>query len=527
MVLRADPTTGAVSEVSRNGAQGRYFVHPYDLAVERDGSLLVVDMGAFAVDPRQRVADGAVIRVDPASGRQSLVSRGGALVDPAGIAVAPGGAVYVAENEGTDGEPGVIRIDPTTGAQTRVAEGGHLCNPFGLAVEEGGGLVVSDYGDLLNASGIPVIDCALSSGSLVRVPTDGGAPTVLSSGTLFGSPFGVAVEPGGRILAVNEKAVDAGVVGIDPRWGSQSVLTPNVADDALRFPQRIARTPSGDFLVSDFQLSDGNGGIVHVARSGGAQRVLWQGGRFDNPLGIAVVVNHPPRAALRATPGVVPADAPVSFDASGSTDPEGRPLRYDWDLDGDGVFEARSVSPTVTRRYQRSALLTVRVRVTDRHGSTAQATAPLSVDATAPGVARFRASSRTLLGRPRRSGSSGAGAATAARPPRRITFRYRLTERARMAVGIAQARPGRRVSGRCRPARPGGGSRRAPCTRWLRRVTLRQLGAAGPNRLLFRGRVRGRRLPAGRYRASAVGADRVGNRSDPARIRLRVVAPAA
>ena len=84
VVLRADPTTGAVSEVSRNGAQGRYFVHPYDLAVERDGNLLVVDMGAFAVDPRQRVADGAVIRVDPASGRQSLVSRGGALVDPAG-----------------------------------------------------------------------------------------------------------------------------------------------------------------------------------------------------------------------------------------------------------------------------------------------------------------------------------------------------------------------------------------------------------------------------------------------------------
>ena len=229
--------------------------------------------------------------------------------------------------------------------------------------------------------------------------------------------------------------------------------------------------------MSDFQLSDGNGGIVHVARSGGAQRVLWQGGRFDNPLGIAVVVNHPPRAALTATPGVVPADAPVSFDASGSTDPEGRPLRYDWDLDGDGVFEARSVSPTVTRRYQRSAPLTVRVRVTDRHGSTAQATAPLSVDATAPGVARFRASSRTLLGRPRRSGSSGAGAATAARPPRRITFRYRLSERARMAVGIAQARPGRRVSGRCRPARPGGGSRRAPCTRWQRRITLRQLGA--------------------------------------------------
>ena len=220
VVLRADPTTGAVSEVSRNGAQGRYFVHPYDLAVERDGSLLVVDMGAFAVDPRQRVADGAVIRVDPASGRQSLVSRGGALVDPAGIAVAPGGAVYVAENEGTDGEPGVIRIDPRTGAQTRVAEGGDLCNPFGLAVEEGGrpgGQRLRrpaergwDPGHRLR------VEHRLARTRSHRRPC---AQPCSPSGTLFGSPFGVAVEPGGRILAVNEKAVDAGVVGVDPRSG--------------------------------------------------------------------------------------------------------------------------------------------------------------------------------------------------------------------------------------------------------------------------------------------------------------------
>jgi hypothetical protein len=347
---------------------------------------------------------------------------------------------------------------------------------------------------------------------------------VLSEGPLFGCPFGVAVEPGGRILVVNEKSVEAGVVRVDPRTGYEGVLTPNVADDALRFPQRIARTPSGDFLVTDFQLSDGNGGIVHVARSGGAQRVLWQGGRFDNPLGIAVVVNRPPRAALTATPGVVAAATLVSFDASGSIDPEGRPLRYDWDLDGDGAFEARSVSPTVARRYESTASLTVRVRVTDRHGSTAQAAAPVSVDATAPAVARFRASSRTLLGRPARLRSADAGAATAAGPPRKITFRYRLSERARMAVALAQARPGRRVNGRCRPARPGRRSGGGACTRWRRRITLRQLGLAGPNKLVFRGRVRGRRLPEGRYRATAGGADRVGNRSLPSRIRLRVVA---
>ncbi len=521
VVLRANPATGAVSEVSRNGSQGRYFVHPYDLAVERDGSLLVVDMGAFAIDRRQRVADGAVIRVDPATGRQSMLSRGGALVDPAGIAIAPGGTVYVVENVGTTGFPGVIRIDPRSGAQTRVAEGGALCNPFGVALEADGGLVVSDYGDLVSAGGITVIDCPLNAGSLVRVPTDRRAPALLASAGVFGSPFGVAVEPGGRILVANEDAVEAGVFAVDPNSGLQSVVTRNVLHDAFRFPQRIARTPDGNLLVTDFQLTDGNGGIVHVARSGGAQRVLWQGRPFDNPLGIAVVINRPPRAALRVAPNVVAGERPVSFDASGSADPEGRPLRYDWDLDGDGTFEARSASPTVARRYQGSAAITARVRVTDRHGSTAQAGAPLSVDATAPRVARFRVSSRTLLGR---APGPGARAYSLARPRRKVTFRYRLSERARMAIALAQARPGRRAAGRCRPVRWSTRSRPA-CTRWRRRVTLRQLGVAGPNKLVFRGRVRGRRLPAGRYRATAVGADRVGNRSLPRRLRMRVVAP--
>ena len=519
-ILRANPATGAVTEVSRNGPQGRLFVHPYDLAVERDGSLLVVDTGNFVVDPRTRVADGAVIRVDPASGRQSLVSRGGALIDPAGIAIAAGGAVYVVENVGSDGTPGVIRINPRTGAQTRVAEGGALCNPFGVALEPGGSLVVSDYGDLVDAGGNPVIDCPQSSGSLVRVPTDGSAPALLSSGTLLGSPFGVTVAAGGRVVVANEKSVAAGLAAVNPITGALSVLTPNLAYDALRFPQRVAQAPDGSFLVTDFQLTDGNGGIVRVAATGGAQRVLWRGRPFDNPLGIDVVVNHPPRAALSVTPRIVAAETPVSFDASGSLDPEGRALRYDWDLDGDGSFEARSTSPTVTRAWKRDAALSASVRVTDRHGSSAQASASLLVDATAPDIARFRVSARRLLGRAAR----GARATAAARPRRRIIFRYELSERARVAVAIARARPGRRVDGRCRPARRRLRSGRA-CTRWRRRVTLRQLAAAGPDQRMFRGRVRGRRLPAGRYRATITGADRVGNRSAASRLRLRVVAP--
>jgi sugar lactone lactonase YvrE len=97
VILRADPATGGLVEISRNGAQGDYFRHPYDIAVARDGSLLVADMGAFAT-PTDRSPDGRIVRVDPVTGRQTLLSSGNLLVDPAGLAIAPNGQIYVVEN---------------------------------------------------------------------------------------------------------------------------------------------------------------------------------------------------------------------------------------------------------------------------------------------------------------------------------------------------------------------------------------------------------------------------------------------
>ena len=68
VILRSEPATGATVEISRNGPLGTLFQRPYDLAVEADGGLVVADMGV--ADQK----DGAVIRVDPVTGRQSLVS---------------------------------------------------------------------------------------------------------------------------------------------------------------------------------------------------------------------------------------------------------------------------------------------------------------------------------------------------------------------------------------------------------------------------------------------------------------------
>ena len=142
------------------------FRHPYDIAVAADGSLLVADMGAYAT-PTTRTPDGRIIRVDPVTGRQSLVTSGNLLVDPAGLAIAPNGLIYVIENVGTLGQPAVVSVNPATGAQTLVTQGGQLCYPFGIAVHPNGSVLVTDYGDF--SDGTTVINCTYDFGALVKV----------------------------------------------------------------------------------------------------------------------------------------------------------------------------------------------------------------------------------------------------------------------------------------------------------------------------------------------------------------------
>ena len=481
VILRADPATGGLVEISRNGEQGDHFRHPYDIAVAGDGSLLVADMGAFATST-DRTADGRIVRVDPVTGRQSIVTSGNLLVDPAGLAIAPDGVIYVVENVGTMGTPGVVSVNPATGAQTLVTQGGQLCYPFGIAVHPSGSLLVTNYGDF-NEGGT-VINCVHDFGALVQIDLATNAQTILSRnaaqwGNLFRNPLGITVEPGGRILLVNQNGGTA-LVSVDPQTGVQDAETPNTSTDRIVVPQRPAMTPDGDVVLSDFTLDDMEGGLVSVKLPAGTQSILRQDRQlFNNPLGVAVVANRPPVAALSAAPAVVAGGRPVNFDASASSDPEALPLRYDWDLDGNGSFETDGgATPTVARAYEGSTTFSARVRVRDPHGASAVAEAPVRIDSIRPVISALRVRGSTIT--------------------------YRLSEAARVTVRL------QRLRGR----------------RWRVLRTLRQDGVAGKNRLRARPRASAaRRAPRVRYRAEAVAVDVVGNRSAP--VRLRVSAAAA
>ncbi len=85
----------------------------------------------------------------------------------------------------------------------------------------------------------------------------------------------------------------------------------------------------------------------------------------DNML-TKVQMDDSPTACFRrspAPPTVPKVGQPVEFDAICSTDPEGGPLSYEWDFDGDGVYEGSGVR--VVHTYWTYASYTVRLRVSD------------------------------------------------------------------------------------------------------------------------------------------------------------------
>jgi YD repeat-containing protein len=94
-----------------------------------------------------------------------------------------------------------------------------------------------------------------------------------------------------------------------------------------------------------------------------------------------IVRNRPPVAVLTVSPARVLVGQTAFLDAGASFDPDGRVTRYQWDLNGDGTFETDTGARTGTLSLPVSTprTMTLRLRVTDDTGATADAAAPLSV----------------------------------------------------------------------------------------------------------------------------------------------------
>lgn len=80
--------------------------------------------------------------------------------------------------------------------------------------------------------------------------------------------------------------------------------------------------------------------------------------------------NQPPVAVLIATPQNGDAPLTVSFDASGSSDPDGNIVKYEFDFEGDGNFVDNGTNPLASWTYNVVDSFTAVLRVTDDQGAT-------------------------------------------------------------------------------------------------------------------------------------------------------------
>jgi PKD repeat protein len=94
--------------------------------------------------------------------------------------------------------------------------------------------------------------------------------------------------------------------------------------------------------------------------------------------------NQPPTAVAQASPTTGAAPLTVSFNGTGSSDPDpGDTLAYAWDLDGDGAFDDASTAQA-TYTYTTQGTYSATLRVTDSHGASDTDTVPIAVGNTPP-----------------------------------------------------------------------------------------------------------------------------------------------
>lgn len=198
-----------------------------------------------------------------------------------------------------------------------------------------------------------------------------------------------------------------------------------------------------------------------------------------------------------------------------------------WDFDGDGQFDASGAS--VTHTFPAAGVYRVVLRATDPEGQPAERVRTVTVAARPPVAAggsgpdlTLPLVSASLSSRVFAVDRGGAPERPVGAARKGTTFRYRLSEDARVVFTIERALPGRRSGRRCvKPTRRNRGKRK--CTRYQRFGRFAQASKAQSNSKRYSGRIGRKAMKPGSFRATLVATDAAGNRSKPKRLALRVV----
>ena len=149
-----------------------------------------------------------------------------------------------------------------------------------------------------------------------------------------------------------------------------------------------------DFEVTLFpQFTAGITQVKFLSGSLATDEILMN---LIDPIIVGGSPNVPPEVAFFISPMEPHINEAISFDATGSFDPDGRIATYEWDFDGDGLFDQATTDPVVSYTFGTAGFKTVTLRATDDEGAIARTTLTLNVKDLAVSVTRTISTAQAL-----------------------------------------------------------------------------------------------------------------------------------
>ncbi len=297
-IIKVDPVTGEQTIISDDSD----FDDPENLLIDNQGRLLVAE-GDFPGSS----GPGTIFIVNP-DGSLSIFTTGGLFDDgPEDLVEDAFGNIYVADDSGDDsGDDGkVIKVTPG-GVQSLVAElnynGGKL---EGITLDNSGDIIV--VGGTGDGAKVSKIDPVTGDETVISDISD-----VFDDNKLL-RPEGVAVAANGDIFVAdgnpgdnNDLDIRGQIVKVNPD-GTLTVIisttNPNGPDwengEPWVDPSDVEILPNGFLLVTDDAADDdggaGMGALIQVNPANGDTKIISANGFFDSPEGLFIV---PPRTSI-------------------------------------------------------------------------------------------------------------------------------------------------------------------------------------------------------------------------------------
>jgi hypothetical protein len=225
-----------------------------------------------------------------------------------------------------------------------------------------------------------VAQVELMSGDQVGVAT-----VTARSGTTFNEVF-VDVAIGTVAAVIQNIVLSANPSSLGPNGGFSSISAVAFGDDGepLENAPVIFSASAGTLASGGALLRTGsNGEARDTLTTDRSTTVTVTSGAVSASITVEVTDNQPPQAVLVASPTNPFIGQRVTFNAAGSSDPDGNIVDFAWDF-GDG---STATGERVTHHYETANTFNVLLVVTDNNGSKASATQSITVQPTSANLA--------------------------------------------------------------------------------------------------------------------------------------------